>query len=180
MQIKYFITKNWGIYFAGTSSDNDVAAQVLSGSIEVASSEALRVLARQLKNRLYLFTKAFDLGIIEYQRVLDVTILPFIKLAQKCQHPTAGFLQLHDNAPDTLFSFWAHALEEALSWHSKSSKGSGGELKKPAMQAFKRAEMVKALLAARIHEVRQSSTWLWRMACEGFLRIVLPRIKGKG
>lgn len=125
------------------------------------------VLAERLKNRLYLFTKAFDLGIIEYQRVLEVTVLPFIKLARKCQHPRAGSPHLRDSAPEALLSIWADALGTSLSWHSKGLPKDSGFMK-PALQASKRAEMVKAMIGARIHEVRPIlSAWLQHVVVSG-------------
>lgn len=143
---------------AGRNRENDDAARVLSGNLDLGSNVV--VLAKQLQNRVYLFTKAFDLGIIEYQRVLEVTVLPLMKLAQKCQHTRAGFLHLCYSAPEALLSFWADALGTTLGWHSKSMPENASGSMKPAIKASKRAEMVKALMGARIHEVRNISALL--------------------
>lgn len=160
----------WGCLFAGRNNDNADAARVLSGQPEMGKD--VLVLGRQLAYRLHLFTKAFDMGIIEYKRVLEVTVLPFMKLAQKCQHPKADSPHLRDSAPEILLSCWADALGTSLCWHSKSMPERAAGLAKPAMQASKRAEMVKAMMSARIHEVRSSAAWFqqvvvsWENLCK--------------
>lgn len=99
--------------------------------------------------RVFLFTKAFDLGIIGYQRVLDVMVHPFLLLAKSC-----GDGQLRADDIDKVFSSWAQGVSLSLLWHSKSIDGNLEQMK-PAMQPSQRAVMVKALLAAKIPEVRR-------------------------
>lgn len=83
-------------------------------------------LAMNLKQKMGLFAKAFDLSLIEYQLVFDAMVTPFLLLAKNCQEDGLDGIvssRLRDSAADFLFSAWASSLSCTLSWHSKSRAG---------------------------------------------------------
>lgn len=109
------------------------------------------LLAKKVATHIGLFAKAFDANILNCQRVLEITVLPFLKLALKCQLGSDGFPQLRSMAADMLFASWANGVKNPLCWHSKIGSGQYGF--RPSMQSSKREELAKAMMAAKIHEV---------------------------
>lgn len=104
---------------------------------------------------MMIFTKAFDLGVIPYQRVLETTVLPFLKLAKKVEghrnNPQSGTF-VDQAARDNNFSAWVLAFITPLTWHSSIFEGQQGRFV-PSLRPSKRAEMVKALTDANVPEV---------------------------
>lgn len=112
-------------------------------------NDAIEQLAHKVPLYSFLLAKAFDAGILNCQRVLEMTVLPFMELAQKCQLVINGFPQLRSLTADRLFAGWADGVTKPLCWHSKCDQ----ECMRPSMQSSKRDELVKAMMAAKIHEV---------------------------
>lgn len=123
---------------------------LLRAAEHVGKVADVAALGEDIKRCVCVFNKAYDLGLIEYQRVLDVMVVPFLKLAQKCQHSRGGLPSLRSQLPDMLFSSWVDGIIEApLSFPDNNNSFKHFSISRP-----KRVEMLKTWISSKLPEVR--------------------------
>lgn len=95
---------------------------------------------------------AFDKGVIPCERLVEVLVPPFLKLVRAVSYePSAADRYLHDTCSNLLHE-WNKGISNALVGSFRDSPG--GRQYSQNLSPRKRAEFVKALMAAKFPEVR--------------------------